>query len=238
MTGSFYTPSLLVIARTEPEVRHALDVLDGKAATLAARRSPVVDGVREGSMALAWAEGLADSSLPFRSQIITKSEAVGIVVGEKGGEVFATLRLVMQNKDTAQKMLAVLEGMRSAAELQYEGNSSMMKILKKLTLAVSEKTVNAGLRAGRRRLEPGQDDLHACQRARTVRLWWVGAASPTRTRRNNAWWGLAAPTVPTLDPPTTRFRKQNNEACRAKRRYSTPATKNSPNRRKPVAPSA
>jgi hypothetical protein len=147
VTGAFYKPSLLVIARTEAEVRHALDVLDGKAPTLAARRNPVVAEVPEGSMALAWAEGLADSALPFRSAAITKSESIGVLIGEKGGEVFGTLRLAMQNKDTAQKMLTVLQGVRSAAELQYADNSGTMKILDKFILSASEKTVSAELRA-------------------------------------------------------------------------------------------
>jgi hypothetical protein len=99
------------------------------------------------SMASAWAEGLADAPLPFPSPAIKKSEAVGIAVDEKGGEVFGTVRLAMQNKDVAQKMLTALEGMRSAAVSQYQGNTSMLKILKNLTFSVSEKTVSAALRA-------------------------------------------------------------------------------------------
>ena len=98
-------------------------------------------------MLTAWAEGLSETELPLRSPAIKKAEAVGLVVGEKAEEVFVGARLVMQTAAAAQNVLAVLEGVRSAAALQYEGDPAIMSVVKKVKLTVSEKTVSVELRA-------------------------------------------------------------------------------------------
>jgi len=147
VTGAFYQPSLLVVARTDKEVEHALDVLNGKAPSLTGRERAVAGDNQAGTMFLAWAEGLADSTLPFHSPAIKKGEAVGLVVGESKGQVFAALRLVMRTPDTARRVLDVLNGLRAAAELQYEGHSSMMHVVERLRFSLAEKVVSAELRA-------------------------------------------------------------------------------------------
>jgi hypothetical protein len=147
VTGAFFTPSLLVVARTETEVQEALDVLDGKRESLAGKPNPVIGPVPKGSMLTAWAQGLSESALPLRSPAIRKAEAVGLVVGENATEVFAGVRLVMQTAETAQKVLDVLQGVRSAAELQYDGDPAIMGVVKKVKLAVSDKTVSVELKA-------------------------------------------------------------------------------------------
>jgi hypothetical protein len=147
VAGAFYTPSLLVVARSEGEVEQALDVLDGKRERLTGKPRPVAGLGAEGSMLTAWTEGLSDSALPLRSPAIRKAEALGLVVGEKAEEVFVGARLMMQTAATAENVRAVLEGVRSAAELQYEGDPAIMSVVKKVKLTVSEKTVNVELRA-------------------------------------------------------------------------------------------
>jgi hypothetical protein len=147
IVGTFYEPTVLVIARTQKEVQHAIDVLSGKEAGLAEEQCPVVGTVPAGTMLVAWAKGLADLPLPFQSAAVLKSQAIGLLVSEKQGEVSATLRLVIPTADTAGKVLAVLEGLRSAAELQYEGNAGMTSILSRLKLSAAGLTVNAELRA-------------------------------------------------------------------------------------------
>jgi len=147
VTGAFYQPSLLVVARTEDEVRRALDVLNGKAECLKTKRCPVDAEGQAGTMLVGWAEGLAKSPLPFQSPAIKKSRSLDVLVGENRGEVFAAAHLALDTADTAKNVRAVLEGARSAAELQYEGDSSMISIIKRLKISLSDVTVSGELRA-------------------------------------------------------------------------------------------
>lgn len=147
VAGAFFQPTLLVVARSEKEVQEALDVLDGKAPSLAAEKPPVVEAGPRGSMLAAWAQGLDAASLKLRSPAIKKSKAVGLFVGENGGRVFASAKLVMESGDTADKVLAVLQGIRAAAELQYEGDASVTNLVKHVKLAVGDRTVSVQLQA-------------------------------------------------------------------------------------------
>ena len=148
VAGAFQAPSLLVVARTDKEVQHALDVLDGKAACLAGKSSAGVGAAPKGTMLQAWVQGLADTPLPVKSPAIKKSQALSLLVGENAGEVVASARLVMETGSIANKVLAVLEGVRAAAELQYEDDPRIMEVVRKLKLSVSDKTVSVELHAG------------------------------------------------------------------------------------------
>jgi hypothetical protein len=148
VTGAFHTPSLLVVARTEKEVQQAIDVLDGKGANLSRKPDVAVGPAPQGTMLQAWVQGLANTPLPLKSPAIKKSQAVSLLVGENGGEVSVSARLVMDTPEVAAKVLAVLEGVRSAAELQYEDDPRIMEVVKRVKLSVSEKTVTLELRAG------------------------------------------------------------------------------------------
>lgn len=146
VAGSFFTPSLLVVARTDKEVQHALDVLDAKAPALAGKPN-ALGSTPEGTMLQAWVQGLANTPLPLKSPAVKKSQALSLVVGENGGQVFAQARLTMETAETAKKVLSVLEGVRAAVELQYEGDSRIMGVVRRVKLSAAEKTVTFDLEA-------------------------------------------------------------------------------------------
>jgi hypothetical protein len=152
VAGSFFQPNTLVVAQTENEVQRALDVLDGKAPSLSVKQCPVATHAPEGSMALIWAEGLskasAQSQCPLIAQCpwIKKSESLGVLVGEQRGELFTSVRMSMQEAETAQKVADVLKGLHSAAELQLEGNTAAIGILHAAKLSVSDKAISGELR--------------------------------------------------------------------------------------------
>jgi hypothetical protein len=148
VSGAFFTPSLLVVARTQEEVQQALDVLDGKRASLAKKSGVTIAAAPQGTMLQAWVQGLANTPLPLKSPAIKKSQALSLLVGENGGEVSVCMRLVMQTPEVAKKVFAVLEGVRSAAELQYEDNPRIMAVVRQVKLSVSDCTVSFELRAG------------------------------------------------------------------------------------------
>jgi hypothetical protein len=147
VAGAFFTPSLLVVARTDKEVQHALDVLDQKAPSLAGKPN-TLGSAPEGTMFQAWVQGLANTPLPLKSPAVKKSQALSLVIGESGGQLFANARLTMESAEAAHKVLAVLEGVRAAAELQYEGDSRIMEVARRVKLSVAEKTVSLDLQAG------------------------------------------------------------------------------------------
>ena len=147
VSGVFFKPSVLVIARTADEVHHALDVLDGKSPSLADKQNSLAPFQKKGAVMIGWAQGLASSSLPFQSPAIKKSEAVSILVGEDKGQVFASFRLVAQTPDTAQKIVAVLRGAVALAELQCPEKSCVMNLSKRVGFSTKDKTVNVDLHA-------------------------------------------------------------------------------------------
>jgi len=134
VVGSFFRPSILVVARTGAEVTKALDVLDGKAGNLSHKRPFGSDGPRAGTMAVAWGTGLEEAPLPWKSAVGKKTSALEIFVGEHQGAVFATANLHTESGETAKRVLAVLEGMRASAELQFEGDAALCGLLKGVKL--------------------------------------------------------------------------------------------------------
>jgi hypothetical protein len=147
VSGAFFKPSVLVVARTEDEVHHALDVLDGKSPSLADKQSSFAPFQKKGAVMIGWAQGLGTSSLPFQSPAIKKSEAVSILVGEDKGQVFASFRLVAKTPDTAQKIVAVLRGAVALAELQCPENSCVINLSKRVDFSTKDKTASVDLHA-------------------------------------------------------------------------------------------
>jgi hypothetical protein len=148
VAGAFFAPTLLVIARTPKEVQQALDVLDGKGASLAKKSGVTIEAAPQGTMLQAWVQGLANTPLPLKSPAIKKSQALSLLIGEHAGQVSVSTRLVMQTPEVARKVFAVLEGVRSAAELQYEDDPRIMAVVKRVKLSVSDRTVSLEMRAG------------------------------------------------------------------------------------------
>lgn len=145
--GAFAGPKTILLAPTEDEAKAALDVLEGKSPSLAGGQSALSAEAPAGTAIVARAIGLGESDLPFKSPLVTQSEAFGLAVGERGGEAFAEARIGMKTVEVARQVKSIIEGARALAEVQQSTDPGMVKLLEKLQVRVTEKTVHCDARA-------------------------------------------------------------------------------------------
>lgn len=147
MFGTFCKSDLVLIGSSEREVKAALDVLDGRTASLAGTAAPLAAALPEGAVVVARARGLAEAELPFKSPLVTQSETFSLVVGERNGESFAEARLLTKSPQTAEQVKAIVEGLRAMGELQRSSDQGFVRLLGKLKANVNDKAVDVEWRA-------------------------------------------------------------------------------------------
>lgn len=142
VTGCIFGPELLVVGRDSAEVKAALDVLDGKSAVLAGSASPLAGEVPEGAVVVAGVTGMTGAGVPFKSPIVNQSECIWVALGEQGGEVFGQLKFVARSDEAAEQVEDVLRGLRAMILLQHGSDKEARKIIARLTVTRSQRTVN------------------------------------------------------------------------------------------------
>jgi hypothetical protein len=149
MTGVFYTPTTLVFGRSVADVSAALDVLDGKSASLATKKSSLSAKLPENAMFVGRAVGVAESTIPSdESPLVKQTESIAVAFGINGDEVWLDADLVAKSAETAPLFKHVLDGARDMAILEFGANNpAMSKLLNTFTLNISGKSVNARWRA-------------------------------------------------------------------------------------------
>ena len=137
----------IVLGRNGSDVKAALDVLDGRAASLADGNSPLAgaafseETVGGGVAFQVRAVGLAGPDIPFKSPIIRQSESLVMVAGEREGQAFARARLTAKSDEVARQMLSVVEGFVATARLQCGDNEEAKKLLENLAVTADGKAV-------------------------------------------------------------------------------------------------
>jgi hypothetical protein len=140
---AFFKPDLLVFAKTEPMLAKGLDVLDGKSQSVAAGHPLVAEPAPSGTMFLIRAIGLAGAELPFKSPLITHCRALYVAFGEHQATSFSEVNLVVKSPETADRMRAILEGLRATALLHCEDRPSLMTLVNRTQVTISGSTVKA-----------------------------------------------------------------------------------------------
>jgi hypothetical protein len=142
VTGCVFAPELLIVGRDSAEVKAALDVLDGKSAALAGSDSPLAGEVPEGAIVVAGVTGVPEAGVPFKSPIVNQSEFIWVALGEQDGEVFGQLKFVAKSDEAAEQVEDILRGLRAMALLQLGSDKEARKIIARLTVARSQRTVH------------------------------------------------------------------------------------------------
>ena len=94
VTSAFFGKNVILLAKTDADVKAALDVLDGKAPSLFGKPSSLAASSPAGTILLVRAIGLSAVDLPFRSPLVKQSESVDITFGEDRGKSFSSATLV------------------------------------------------------------------------------------------------------------------------------------------------
>ena len=142
MAGTLSKSNLLVFAPTVDQIKPALDVLDGKSASLSGKESSLTAGTPAGAMIVIRAVGLADAKLPLKSPLVAQCEAVSLMIGEQDGKVSAEGKLFTKSKETAEQIKAIVEGGRAAAELRAGNDAEAAKVIKTVKVNLADTTLS------------------------------------------------------------------------------------------------
>jgi len=146
VTGCFYRPGVIVFGQDSTEVQRALDVLDGTAASLSQDDRLQAAETPPGTMIQAQGVELSDVKLPFKSPLIRKTTSFRIALGEHRSEVFAIARATTGSAETTKQLRAVVKGLLAVAELHYESDEQITKLLESVKVASDGKRVTVQLR--------------------------------------------------------------------------------------------
>jgi hypothetical protein len=146
LTGAFYSPKILVFARTAAEVTSALDVLDGKSPSLAGKDSPLGAKVPAGAMFVGRATGLAEANLPWKSPLLNQSESVATALTVTDDALAVEVRLVARSEESAPLLKDVIQGGVAMAKLQFGPDEGLTAMFKALKVEVAGKTVTVAWR--------------------------------------------------------------------------------------------
>lgn len=124
----FFRDDLMVFSPRVGDLKAALAVLVGEAPGLAGD-SPLAAPVPEGAAVVARAIRLCAAPVPFKSPLVTQSEAFSLAVGESNGQVFAEAQLTMKSSVAARLVKEIVEGICAMAVLQWSDDPSLAALL-------------------------------------------------------------------------------------------------------------
>jgi hypothetical protein len=147
VTGCFHSPTTLLFGRRSEDVIAALDVLDGKAASLEGSDSSLAVASPSGTMLAVKASRLEDMELPSRSPMIKLGKSFSVVLGEDGGESFAIAKLMAKSDEMAKQVMELLEGFHALALMQREDDPLAQEVLHAVKANTEGNKVTVELRA-------------------------------------------------------------------------------------------
>lgn len=146
MTGTFFSPDVMVFGATSEEVMAALDVLDGTKPNFADKEPSLTGATPAGTILVAGVSGLGDVDLPCKSPLAKQAETMLLVVGENQGEVFVQGRLSVKQADIAQQIKTVVDGALALATLAKSDDADAVKMISGVKVAVVDKAVTVECR--------------------------------------------------------------------------------------------
>jgi hypothetical protein len=125
VVGAFFKDDVMVFARTEAQVKAALDVLDGDAAGTAAD-GRLAGRVRPGSILVARA---AEVDPDTKCPVLKQGRSFRVAMGEHEGQSFYRARLDMKSGGAAEEVQNVVQGFASLVRLRWGDEAAAMKLL-------------------------------------------------------------------------------------------------------------
>ena len=152
--GAFYGNDLVVVCRDRDVLKEALDVLDGRADSLAGGSQTLLPSFSGGSFLQVAAEG---HSIPAKNKahaaMLKKLASHSFQVGEAGGTVFVRASLTAETKEAATQVQQMIQGlvafaMMSNAEAGTGGSVNFWEpLLDSMEVTSSEATVQLRMSA-------------------------------------------------------------------------------------------
>jgi hypothetical protein len=140
VAGTFFKPTLLVLASSVDELKAAVDVLGGKSTTVAGE-GPLAGRFPPGTCVLFRVAGVAEANLPCKSPLVKQLESYRFVLGENDGQSFYRARAVMTSAETVGLLKTVIEGGRALALLHNRGKEQGKKLIDSLQVRAEDRTL-------------------------------------------------------------------------------------------------
>jgi len=152
--GCFAKPGVFVFGQHLDDLKKALDVVDGKRPCLAVD-SLLLSGVPSGTFFQAKATGLdkiektaPGGKNPFNSPIVQHVELLCVAGGEEGDQVFANIRVMTKDAESAQQMGRIARGFQALALMDKKLDDEKRKMLRSITITTEDRTVTIEIRGG------------------------------------------------------------------------------------------
>jgi hypothetical protein len=145
MCACFFARDLLVVASDEAMLRGALDVLNGKAASLATGKSALPVPAGAGAFFLAALEGYTDAgNEPVKAFLLKNTKTATVEIGEAKGTVNGRLVLVAPSVEAAGQIEQILNGLVVSAGLASD-QSGLAKLAEMSRISSEGKSVALAL---------------------------------------------------------------------------------------------
>lgn len=115
--GTFYSDKVVVIARTEDVLKHAIDILDGKAANFSKAKSNFLPEAPSGTFLIVAATDLPAKTHKPRATVLKIISAGRLVAGQSDETIFLKASLTASTEDNAALIQQVVNGFLALAQL-------------------------------------------------------------------------------------------------------------------------
>lgn len=144
--GAFAQDNLIVISQTESKVTSVLDILSGKASSLAAQQAnPLVPltEVPQNTFVLAAAVGLDELTQDDKNAAILQNSRLMAFIGtEEQGNVITRLRLETQDAQAAEQIETALRGILAFITLSQKENPDIAALIGACTISRQQSILN------------------------------------------------------------------------------------------------
>lgn len=149
VSGCFYRPALVVLARKTSDLKSALDVLDGKKPNLADSPSALNRSAAAGTVFSGGVIGLGDlagENIPFVSPVIRYCRSMLLDLGEDGDQVFLQVRLYAKTPQNAAKLCDVIKGFAAMTQLEQADDAILVSAIDALNIKLQGDDLSIGWR--------------------------------------------------------------------------------------------
>ena len=145
--GTFYSDKVVMIARSEAVLKHAIDVMDGKAANLSKAKAGFLPEAPEGTFLIAAATDLPAKTGRPDAATLRNISGGWIVAGQTGDEVFLKASVTANTEENAALMQQAAMGFVALAQLNLnqqqaaQGQTATLSLLKAIKVTAKGQKV-------------------------------------------------------------------------------------------------
>jgi hypothetical protein len=146
VSAAWFGEDRLVVATGVEQLSAALDVLDGKAASVGGDH-PLGGQIPTGTTVMFRASGIADADVKDDCPIVKQTRSFRFVLGEKEGQSFYRSRSEMTNPEIVSSLKEVIEGAQAMARIHCGENKAGIKLVDALQIKPNGATLTVAWKA-------------------------------------------------------------------------------------------